>query len=132
MNAITLITPDDAHLHLRDGDYLSRTVVDAARQFGRAIIMPNLQPPVVNVSDAIAYRKRIVRHVPKQKTFLPLMTLYLTDNTSLRTIEEAREQDAIIGCKLYPAHATTHSQAGITDIKKCYPLFAAMEVGGIR
>lgn len=123
---INLIRPDDWHCHLRDDDYLDTTVVDIAKQFQRAIVMPNLKPPIANVSDALQYRQRILAKVPKGNSFEPLMTLYLTDHTTPETIFHAKESGIIFGCKLYPMGVTTHSQAGVTDIKHLYPALTAM------
>jgi dihydroorotase len=128
---LTLKQPDDWHIHLRDGLYLERTVADAARQFKRVIVMPNLVPPIVNTAMAKAYRQRILACCPKSSAFQPLMTLYLTDNTTVEIIREAKTAGFIHACKLYPAGATTNSDAGVTDIKKIYPIFAAMEEVGL-
>ncbi len=128
---LTLAKPDDWHLHLRDTGMLKRTVPDAARQFARAIIMPNLLPAVTTVELAEAYRQRILAEVPKHLNFEPLMTLYLTDNTSIGIIKAAKTSGMIYGCKLYPAGATTHSAAGVTDIQKIYPLLSIMEELGL-
>lgn len=126
MQTITLTKPDDFHAHLRDGDFLPRTVGDLAASFRRAIIMPNLNPPVTTLADAVAYQKSIQAAVPPDLDFTPLMTLYLTDETTPTCIEQAK-QHGIIGCKLYPAHATTHSEFGITAIEKLNAVFSAME-----
>lgn len=127
MKKLTIIQPDDCHLHLRDGVFLSRTVSDAALRFGRAVIMPNLKPPVTNVTLAAAYRQRILAARPKGSMFEPLMTLYLTDHTTIDDIKAAKASGFIIGCKLYPAGATTNSAAGVTAMEKIYPVLAAME-----
>lgn len=124
---LTIKKPDDWHMHLRDGAYLERTVADAAKQFSRAIAMPNLVPPVTNVILAKNYQSRIMAHAPKGSNFQPLMTLYLTDKTSAETIANAKASGFIYACKLYPAGATTNSDAGVTDIKKAYGIFEAME-----
>lgn len=130
MHSIEIIYPDDWHCHLRDGALLSATVPDIARQFRRAIVMPNLVPAVTTVDMALEYRERIMHYVPAGNPFTPLMTLYLTNDTSIEAIHAAKQSGMIVGCKLYPAGVTTHSHAGVTDIKKCYPVFAAMaEVG---
>lgn len=131
MQTITFRKPDDWHIHLRDDRYLSRTVADASRQFNRAIVMPNLVPPVTNTEQAYAYRKRIIQHIPAGTNFNPLMTLYLTDNTSVQDIEEASNTAFIKGVKLYPAGATTNSDAGVTNIFKRGKIFKAMEKAGI-
>ncbi|MFT0534214.1 dihydroorotase [Castellaniella hirudinis] len=117
---LTLARPDDWHLHLRDGEVLRDVVSDSARQFGRAIIMPNLKPPVLTTADALAYRGRIVEALRacglSQADFQPLMTLYLTDNTAPAEIRRAKDSGVVHGVKLYPAGATTHSDAGVTDL----------------
>jgi len=127
MNSLTIITPDDWHLHLRDTPYLEAVVGDTARQFGRAIIMPNLLPPVRSCADALAYRERILAALPQDSDFEPLMTLYLTDNTRVADIESASESPYIHGAKLYPAGATTNSDAGVTDLAKLERVFEAMQ-----
>src|SRR5690606_12766371 len=120
ITSLTIIRPDDWHLHLRDGAVLESVVGDTARQFGRAIIMPNLKPPVTTVALAAAYRDRILAGQEKagiaQSDFTPLMTLYLTDNTRVQDIEQATESGFVHGVKLYPAGATTNSDAGVTDL----------------
>ena len=127
MTSITLTRPDDWHLHLRDGEQMRAVLPDTARRFARAIIMPNLNPPVVTAAMALAYRKRILAALPRDMRFEPLMTLYLTDNTPASEITQAKASGAIHGVKYYPAGATTHSDAGVTDISKCYTTLAAME-----
>lgn len=126
MTQITITKPDDFHAHFRDGAVLQRTVHDIATSFRRAIVMPNLNPPIMTVSQAQSYRQRICAAIPANLTFTPLMTLYLTDETTPSLVKEAKQND-IIGFKLYPAHATTHSQFGVTHIEKLDPVFAAME-----
>lgn len=128
---LEITRPDDWHIHLRDGDALTRTVADAARQFGRAIIMPNLVPPVMNADQALAYRARILEKVPADTNFEPLMVLYLTDNTTPDDIKRAREA-GVKACKLYPAGATTNSDSGVTNLKKLYPVLEAMQQEGLR
>ncbi len=119
MNELTLTRPDDWHLHVRDGDALRSVVPHTAAQFARAIIMPNLRPPVTTAAQALAYRERILAAVPQGMAFEPLMTLYLTDN--LLPDEIARAKDAgVVAAKLYPAGATTNSDAGVTDLRKTY------------
>ncbi len=130
MNSLTIITPDDWHLHLRDTPFLEAVVGDTARQFARAIVMPNLKPPVRTCDDALAYRERILAALPPDSAFEPLMTLYLTDNTRVEDIEAASESPHIHGAKLYPAGATTNSDAGVTDIKKLDRVFEAMQRRG--
>ncbi|MDP2220789.1 MAG: amidohydrolase family protein, partial [Hydrogenophaga sp.] len=129
LNHITLTRPDDWHLHVRDGDALRTVVPHTAAQFGRAIIMPNLRPPVTTAAQAMAYAERIRAAVPEGVSFEPLMTLYLTDN--LPADEIARAQDAgVVAAKLYPAGATTNSDAGVTDIRKTYKTLEAMQRAG--
>ena len=127
MRSVTLIRPDDWHVHLRDGDYLPATVKDIARYFGRALIMPNLVPPVDSVEAARQYRQRIMALVPAGSAFKPMMTLYLTRNTTADVIREAKQAGFIQAFKLYPAGATTNSEAGIDSIKSLYPLFEVMQ-----
>lgn len=126
MQSITITRPDDWHIHLRSGAALQHTVKDVARQFARAIVMPNLVPPVTNVEQAKSYRDCILRYKTDSAEFEPLMTLYLTDNTSVEDIEEAAQSDFVKACKLYPAGATTNSDSGLTDIEKAYPVFEKM------
>ena len=123
---LTLTRPDDWHIHLRDDDALTETVASAARSFARAIIMPNLRPPVLNADDAASYRERIAQQIPEGQNFEPLMTLYLTDNTTPEMIVEAKRRGDVKALKLYPAGATTNSDSGVTDLKKIYPALAAM------
>ena len=124
---ITLTRPDDWHVHLRDGEYLQRTVNDVSRYFGRAIVMPNLVPPVTDLAKASDYHQRITSKLDDGNSFNPLMTLYLTDNTTPQMITEAKESGIVYACKLYPAGATTNSASGVTDVKKLYPVFEQME-----
>ncbi|MCX4028690.1 dihydroorotase [Endozoicomonas sp. SM1973] len=128
---LTITRPDDWHIHLRDNAALQTTVNDASRYFGRVIVMPNLVPPVTTPAQAFAYRQRIVAAVPDQRVWQPLMTLYLTDNTSPNTIHEAKTTGHIYAAKLYPAGATTNSDSGVTDIKKIYPALEAMAATGM-
>lgn len=113
---LTLRRPDDWHLHLRDGEMLADLVPSVARRFGRAICMPNLRPPVTTVSQALAYRERILEQVPQGVRFEPLMTLYLTDHTTVEEIERAAAHEEVAAVKLYPAGATTNSEEGVTDL----------------
>jgi len=122
--------PDDWHLHVREGAALKSVVPDTAKQFKRAIIMPNLAAPVTTVAHAKAYREEILAAVP-DSDFEPLMTLYLTDNTTAETIREAKESGFIHALKLYPAGATTNSDKGVSDIKNIYPALEAMQEAGI-
>jgi len=128
---LTLTRPDDWHIHLRDGTALTRTVGDAAQQFARAIVMPNLVPPVMNAEQAQAYKERILEARPKGSQFEPLMVLYLTDNTDPADIAIAKAA-GVTACKLYPAGATTNSASGVTDLKKIYPVLAAMQNAGMH
>lgn len=128
---ITLLRPDDWHIHLRDGASLTRTVADAAQQFARAIVMPNLVPPVMNTEQALAYKARIQGARPAGNNFEPLMVLYLTDNTDPAEIAKAKAA-GITACKLYPAGATTNSASGVTDLQKIYPVLEAMEKAGMH
>jgi dihydroorotase len=128
--SLTLTRPDDWHLHVRDGAAMAAVVPDTARQFARAIIMPNLKPPVTTAEQALAYRERIRAAVPPGLSFEPLMTLYLTDN--LPADEIARAKDAgVVALKLYPAGATTNSDAGVTDLRKTYKTLEAMQKHGL-
>ncbi|PKM13552.1 MAG: dihydroorotase [Gammaproteobacteria bacterium HGW-Gammaproteobacteria-3] len=127
MNKLTLTRPDDWHLHVRNGDILKTVLPYTARRFARAIIMPNLKPPVTTVDQALAYRREILAAVPSHLNFTPLMTLYLTAATSLEEIKKAAQSPYIHAFKLYPAGATTHSEAGVADIKSVYPIFEALE-----
>ncbi len=127
---LTITRPDDWHIHLRDDAFLARTVNDAARQFHRAIVMPNLKPPVTNAERAEVYRSRIVAALEPGLTFEPLMVLYLTDNTSTTDIVAAKAA-GVVACKLYPAGATTHSDSGVTDISKLSDVFAVMAECGM-
>ena len=127
MNRLTLTRPDDWHLHLRDGDVLASVLPDTARRFRRAIIMPNLKPPVTTVEAAADYRDRILAALPEEADFEPLMTLYLTEGTTPGMIDAAKASGFIHGVKLYPAGATTNAASGVTDIRRCYPVFEAMQ-----
>ena len=127
---ITLTRPDDWHLHVRDGVALNTVVPHTAAQFGRAIIMPNLKPPVTTAEQALAYKARIQAAVPAGMVFEPLMTLYLTDNLAPGEIKRAKDA-GVVACKLYPAGATTNSDAGVTDIRKVYPVLEAMQREGV-
>ncbi len=124
---LTIRRPDDWHVHLRDGAMLTAVVPHTARQFARAIVMPNLVPPVTSIAAARAYRERIVAALPAGQNFTPLMTCYLTDDADPAEIAEGHRQGAFTACKLYPAHATTNSAHGVTDVARLAPVFAAME-----
>lgn len=131
LNKITITQPDDWHLHLRDGELLKETVAATARCFSRAIVMPNLVPPIVNKGMALAYRQRILDAAPANQQFTPLMTLYLTNQTSVEDISEAHGEQ-IPAAKLYPAGATTNSAQAVSQIDQLYPVFERMsEVGMI-
>ncbi|MES2356188.1 MAG: dihydroorotase [Pseudomonadota bacterium] len=131
MNTLTITRPDDWHLHLRDGAALASVLPDTARQFARAIVMPNLKPPVTTVAAAQSYKDRILAALPKNLQFEPLMTLYLTDNTTPEEIVRARQSGFIHAVKYYPAGATTNSDSGVTDIHKCEAVLAAMAEQGL-
>jgi dihydroorotase len=128
--SITITRPDDWHLHVRDGDALNTVVPHTAAQFGRAIIMPNLRPPVTTTEQALAYKARIQAAVPAGMTFEPLMTLYLTDNLPADEIKRAKDA-GVVASKLYPAGATTNSDAGVTDLRKTYKTLEAMQRAGM-
>jgi dihydroorotase len=128
---ITITRPDDWHLHLRDGGALAAVLPHTARQFARAIVMPNLRPPVTTVAAAAEYRARILAALPAGMAFEPLMTLYLTDNTPADEIRRAADSGFVHAVKLYPAGATTNSDAGVTDLAKCDAALAEMEKLGL-
>src|SRR4051794_28658102 len=128
--ALTITRPDDWHLHVRDGAALAAVLPDTARQFARAIIMPNLKPPVTTAATASAYRERILAALPAGADFQPLMTLYLTDATPPDEIVRAKAA-GVVALKLYPAGATTNSDAGVTDIRKTYKTLETMQREGL-
>ncbi|MDO6564329.1 dihydroorotase [Amphritea sp. 1_MG-2023] len=130
MTTLTICTPDDWHLHFRDGDILTETVAATARCFQRAIVMPNLVPPVVNAEQAMAYKARILAARPAQSTFEPLMTLFLTNATTPEDIMAAKAS-GVVAAKLYPAGATTNSAAAVTDLEAMYPVFEVMATQGM-
>ncbi|WP_315122690.1 dihydroorotase [Comamonas antarctica] len=130
IDSLTITRPDDWHLHVRDGEALHTVVPHTAAQFGRAIIMPNLKPPVTTAAQAQAYRERILAAVPEGISFEPLMTLYLTDNTPAEEIVRAKAA-GVVALKLYPAGATTNSDAGVTDLRKTYSTLEAMQREGL-
>jgi dihydroorotase len=130
-STLTITRPDDWHLHLRDGEMMRAVVGASARVFGRAVIMPNLDPPVTTVAAAAAYRERIAAALPATSRFAPLLTLYLTDNTPAREIVAARKSGFVIGVKYYPAGATTNSDSGVTALDRVYPALEAMEKHGL-
>jgi dihydroorotase len=131
MNELTITQPDDWHLHLRDGEALQAVVQATAAQFARAVVMPNLKPPVVTVAQANAYHDRILKALPAGSTFDPLMTLYLTDNTSAEEIVKLADSQHVHAVKLYPAGATTNSDAGVSDLKKAATALEAMQRCGV-
>lgn len=130
-DSITITRPDDWHLHLRDGATLASVLPHSARQFARAIVMPNLKPPVTTTGQAAAYRERILASLPEGMAFQPLMTLYLTDNTAPDEIRRAKDSGIVHGVKLYPAGATTNSDAGVTALSHCYKTLEAMQEVGM-
>lgn len=131
MQTLTLARPDDWHLHLRDGAALAAVLPDTARRFARAIVMPNLRPPVTTTTMAQAYRARILEALPDGLKFEPLMTLYLTDNTPAAEIDRAKASGIVHAVKLYPAGATTNSDSGVTDIDRCHAVLERMERLGV-
>ncbi len=131
VNTLTITRPDDWHLHLRDGSVLADVLPHTAAQFARAIVMPNLKPPVTTTAMASAYRDRILAALPDGMTFEPLMVLYLTDNTQPDEIRKAVESGFVHGVKLYPAGATTNSDAGVTDLQRCMPALEMMQKLGL-
>ncbi len=126
LQSLTITTPDDWHLHVRDGAAMSAVVPDTARQFARAVIMPNLKPPITTTAQAMAYRDRINAAMPSEASFEPLMTLYLTDQLPAEEIIRAKAA-GVVAVKLYPAGATTNSDAGVTDLRKTYATLEAMQ-----
>ncbi|HJV81114.1 dihydroorotase [Noviherbaspirillum sp.] len=130
-SSITITRPDDWHLHLRDGATLASVLPHTARQFRRAIVMPNLKPPVTTTAQAIAYRERILAALPQGMSFEPLMTLYLADNMPADEIRRARDSGFVHAVKLYPAGATTNSDAGVTALSKCYKTLETMQELGM-
>jgi dihydroorotase len=131
MNRLTIIKPDDWHLHLRDGEAMKAVLADSAKRFGRAIVMPNLRPPVTTVAQAREYRGRILAALPPRSDFEPFMTLYLTDNTSATEIHKAKASDFVKAVKYYPAGATTNSDQGVTDVRRCRVAMKAMVETGM-
>src|SRR5947209_7587480 len=131
MNRLTISKPDDWHLHLRDGEAMKTVLADSARRFGRAIVMPNLKPPVTTVAQAREYRDRILEALPARSDFEPFMTLYLTDNTSATEIHKAKASGIVHAVKYYPAGATTNSDQGVTDVRKCVVALQAMAETGM-
>jgi len=128
---LTITRPDDWHLHLRDGDLMRAVLPDTAHQFARAIVMPNMRPPVTTTEQAVAYRERILKALPAGMAFEPLMTLFLTDITGADEIKKAKASGVVHAVKLYPAGATTNSDAGVTDLRKTYPALEEMQRCGM-
>ena len=126
MEKIEIIKPDDWHVHFRDNEILEAVVPETTRHFSRAIVMPNLTPPILTGNDAIEYKKRIENEIPKEDEFLPLMTLYLTENTNKDELKKSYENGLVFAAKLYPAGATTNSEAGVKDIQKIMPILETM------
>jgi len=124
---LTIIQPDDFHVHLRDNEALAVTVPSTAQHFARALVMPNVKPPIITHQHAVEYRQRIIAKVPTGNHFQPLMSLYLTEETKAHDIEEAKKNDVVHAVKYYPAGATTHSQWGVTNIEKAFPILEVME-----
>lgn len=131
MNSLTITRPDDWHLHLRDGPALGSVVAFTAARFQRAIVMPNLRPPVTTTAQAEAYRQRIVTALPAGSSFQPLMTLYLTDNTPPGEVDQAKASGVVFGFKYYPAGATTNSDSGVTSLERTFPVLERMEELGV-
>ncbi|NIR58658.1 MAG: dihydroorotase [Gammaproteobacteria bacterium] len=131
MMALTIARPDDWHLHLRDGAALAGVVGHSAERFARAVVMPNLSPPVTTVDQALAYRRRILAALPEGSDFVPLMALYLTERTSPSEIARAAADEHVVAVKLYPAGATTHAEAGVRDLRRCTPALEAMAEAGV-
>ncbi len=128
---LTIIKPDDGHLHLRDGAMMQGVLPFSSRAFARAVVMPNLAPPVLSIDDAAAYRQRLLQATPSKTPFQPLMTLYLSPSTTMEEILKIKALDWMIACKLYPSGATTNSEHGVSDIEAVYPLFEGMEEADI-
>ena len=125
-----IIKPDDWHVHFRDNEILKAVVPETTRHFSRAIVMPNLIPPILTGSDAIKYKTKIEKAIPKENNFIPLMTIYLTENTNKHELKKSYEYGAIFAAKLYPAGATTNSESGVKDIQKIMPILETMsEIG---
>ena len=131
MQSLTLTQPDDWHLHVRDGEAMASVIGHTAKQFGRAIIMPNLKSPITTVDMALAYREQILAALPADSSFKPLMTLYLTDNTSAEEIHKAADCEHIYAVKLYPSGATTNADSGVTDVRKPKVAIQAMQETGL-
>jgi len=130
-STLTLVRPDDWHVHLRDGASMRSVLPATARVFARAVVMPNLDPPITTVAAAAAYRERIAAAIPRSSRFAPLLTLYLTDNTAASEIAAAARSGFVIGVKYYPAGATTNSDSGVTAVERAYPALEAMQAHGV-
>ena len=130
-DSLTIVRPDDWHLHLRDGAAMASVLPHSARQFARAIVMPNLKPPITTTQQASDYQRRIKAALPDGSMFEPLMTLYLTDTSSASEIRRARESGVVHAVKLYPAGATTNSESGVTDLRRCAPALEEMQRVGM-
>ncbi len=131
MEEIEIIKPDDWHVHFRDNNILKAVVPETTRHFARAIVMPNLTPPILNGKQAIKYKKRIIKNIPKSHNFEPLMTIYLTENTNKFELSESYQEGLVFAAKLYPAGATTNSESGVKDIKKIMPILETMSKVGM-
>ena len=131
MKTIEIIKPDDWHVHFRDDEILKAVVPETSRHFKRAIIMPNLVPPILTGSDALEYKKRIKVSIPNLDNFIPLMTLYLTEETNKIDLEKAFKEELVFAAKLYPAGATTNSDSGVKNIRKIMPLLETMSLIGM-
>ena len=131
MESIKIIKPDDWHVHFRDNEFLKFIVPETSRFFNRALVMPNLIPPVLTGKDALNYKKRIQEYIPKNHSFNPLMTIYLTDNTDIYELEQSFKDSLVFGAKLYPSGATTNSDSGVKDVKNIFPLLEKMSKIGM-
>jgi dihydroorotase len=131
MEEIEIIKPDDWHVHFRDNDILKAVVPETTRHFARAIVMPNLTPPILNGTQAMEYKERIKKTIPKNHNFEPLMTIYLTENTNNSDLRKSYQEGLVFAAKLYPAGATTNSDSGVKDIKKIMPTLETMAKVGM-
>ena len=130
MKKIEIVKPDDWHIHFRDNEIMRQVVPESTRHFGRGIIMPNLVPPILSGSQAIEYKKRIIKSIPKNNNFKPFMTVYLTEKTKKNELKEAHDNGSVFAAKLYPAGATTNSESGVKDISRIIPVLEKMsEIG---
>ena len=126
MEELEIIKPDDWHVHFRDNDILKVVVPETTKHFARAIVMPNLTPPILNGKQAVEYKERIIKSIPKTHNFEPLMTIYLTENTNKSELYDSYQKEHVFAAKLYPAGATTNSDSGVKDIKKIMPVLEKM------